>query len=92
MRISALLLTVLLAAYIQAENLLAKEAVTLPPKEKFHLYLLMGQSNMAGRGRMTDADRRPVPRVLMLTKENQWAPAKHPLHFGNLFFGDLSFF
>ena len=52
-----------------------------PPKEHFHLYLLMGQSNMAGRGKMTEADRRPVSRVWMLDKENRWVPAAHPVHF-----------
>ena len=28
-------------------------------KEDFHLYLLVGQSNMAGRGKVSDADRKP---------------------------------
>lgn len=53
----------------------------LPPKAQFHVYLLMGQSNMAGRGRMTEADRRPVSRVWMLDKLDRWVPAAHPLHF-----------
>jgi hypothetical protein len=46
------------------------------------IYLLMGQSNMAGRGKLTD-DYKSVadPRVLMLNKANEWVPAKHPLHF-----------
>ena len=48
----------------------------------FDLYLLIGQSNMSGRGYITgkfitegDAN------VFMLTKENKWVPAKNPLHF-----------
>jgi hypothetical protein len=53
----------------------------LPPQPQFHVYLLMGQSNMAGRGRMTDEDRRPVKRIWMLDKEDRWVPAAHPLHF-----------
>lgn len=57
------------------------EETTLPAKEKLHVYLLMGQSNMAGRGVMTDADRQPVARVLMLDKQDRWVPAAHPLHF-----------
>ena len=62
---------------------LAEEAVAvkLPPKENFHLFLLVGQSNMAGRGKITDEDRQPHPRVLTLTKADQWAPAIDPLHF-----------
>jgi hypothetical protein len=55
--------------------------VQLPPKERFHLFLLVGQSNMAGRGRVGQQDRQPHARVLMLTKDNRWAPAVAPLHF-----------
>jgi len=53
----------------------------LPPKGRFHLVLLVGQSNMAGRGEVADKDRKPYPRVLVFTKENEWAPAVDPLHF-----------
>lgn len=57
------------------------EPVKLPAKEKLHLYLLIGQSNMAGRGVMDEAAKQPHPRVLKFTKENIWAPATDPLHF-----------
>jgi hypothetical protein len=52
------------------------------PDPKFHLYLLVGQSNMAGRGIIT-AEYRDIsqPNVLMLDKENNWVTASHPLHF-----------
>ena len=53
----------------------------LPPREQFHLFLLTGQSNMAGRGKVTPEDQKPNPRVLMLNKQNQWVPAVDPLHF-----------
>ena len=53
----------------------------LPAKENFHLFLLVGQSNMAGRGLMTDADNIPPARVLMLNQAGAWVPAAHPLHF-----------
>lgn len=53
----------------------------LPRRENFYLFLLAGQSNMAGRGKVSDEDRAPVPRVLMLDKENQWVPAVEPLHY-----------
>lgn len=59
----------------------ADDAVKLPTKERFHLYLLIGQSNMAGRGKVEDVDKVPHPRVLMLTKDLKWAPAVDPLHF-----------
>ena len=54
--------------------------VKLPPKEKFHLYLLIGQSNMAGRGLVEEQDKVPHPRVVTFTKDQQWAPAVDPLH------------
>ena len=46
------------------------------------LYLLIGQSNMAGRGEITvEYKDEGSDNVLMLTKENNWVLAKHPLHF-----------
>jgi hypothetical protein len=51
------------------------------PKEKCHLYLLIGQSNMAGRGKVEAEDRKAHPRVLVLNKEDEWVPAVDPLHF-----------
>ena len=55
--------------------------ISLPPKEKFHLFLLVGQSNMAGRGVVEEQDRKPHPRVLMLNKEGKWLAAVDPMHF-----------
>ena len=49
--------------------------------ENLDLYLLIGQSNMAGRGAVTDADTQTHPRIWMLNRENQWVPAKDPVHF-----------
>lgn len=53
-----------------------------PGPEKMDIYLLMGQSNMAGRGEI-DAYYAKVkhPRVRMLTRDNRWVTARHPLHF-----------
>lgn len=47
----------------------------------FHLYVLAGQSNMAGRGTVDVEDKTPHPRVWMLNRENQWVPAVEPMHF-----------
>lgn len=60
---------------------LGAEPVKLPPREKFHLFLLAGQSNMAGRGIIQQEDRRPYSRVLMFDKNGQWVPAHAPIHF-----------
>lgn len=59
----------------------AAEDVTVPAKEKFHLFLLVGQSNMAGRGVVEEQDKVVNPRVLMLSKEGTWVPAADPMHF-----------
>ncbi len=53
----------------------------LPPRERFYLFLLVGQSNMAGRGKVADQDKQPIPRVLKLSKGGNWVPAIAPLHF-----------
>lgn len=47
----------------------------------FHLYLLIGQSNMAGRGKVELQDKVAVPRVLMLNKANEWVSAVDPISF-----------
>jgi len=57
------------------------DAPALPAKEKFHLFLLAGQSNMAGRGAVEAQDKVAHPRVLMLAKDGAWKPAVNPLHF-----------
>jgi len=57
------------------------ESPALPAKANFHLFLLVGQSNMAGRGTVTEADKIPHARVLMLNKAGEWVPAVDPLHF-----------
>jgi hypothetical protein len=50
----------------------------LPPKTSFHIYLLMGQSNMAGRGVVpAETDN---PHVLALNPDNHWVIARDPLH------------
>lgn len=60
---------------------LAADAPKLPAKERMKVFLLIGQSNMAGRGKVEEEDRTPVDRVLMLNKADEWAPAIEPLHF-----------
>ena len=47
----------------------------------FHLYLLIGQSNMAGRGEVDAQDQEIHPRVFTLDKACQWVPAADPIHF-----------
>ena len=69
----------------------ADSEAKLPDKADFHMFLLMGQSNMVGRGRLTKVP--PHPRILAVrcpwppratSPPNvvgmQWAPAVDPLH------------
>lgn len=84
MRLIALYLSfVCVAAFASISNLSAAEPQkpSLPARADFHLYLLMGQSNMAGRGVVEAQDKMPHPRVLKLSKDKQWLPAIDPLHF-----------
>jgi hypothetical protein len=45
------------------------------------LFLLAGQSNMAGRGDVAAEDRTSPPGILALNRELEWVPAAEPLHF-----------
>lgn len=59
---------------VSAENAIANK--------KLDIYILMGQSNMSGRGPLIDADSIIQNKnVLMFTKDLKWVAAKNPLHF-----------
>lgn len=49
-------------------------------KDQFHLYLLIGQSNMAGSNTIEAEDLVEDPRILSLDKNNAWQVAKAPLY------------
>jgi len=55
------------------------EPAKLPAKEKLRVYILMGQSNMAGRGAIEKVDKTPHPRVLTFATNDTWLPAIEPL-------------
>lgn len=84
--ISLSLLVVLIAVnlFAQPPAISPKErrVVNTPKsKAKFFLYLLAGQSNMAGRGAVTSADTIGDPRILTLNRDGEWEIAKDPIHF-----------
>lgn len=57
------------------------DIATLPPGAKqLDLYLLMGQSNMKGRGVMPDEPARDPRIVMMHINDDAWYLARHPLH------------
>lgn len=83
MKFPLFLLSISIAATFAAERPAEKlvAPADLPAKEKFHLYLLIGQSNMAGRGKV-DAESQPNdPRLLVFNREGKWAVAADPLHW-----------
>ncbi|ODS58586.1 MAG: hypothetical protein ABS36_03390 [Acidobacteria bacterium SCN 69-37] len=49
--------------------------------ENLQLFLLAGQSNMAGRGEVAPEDRVAHSRVWMFDRGRQWVPAIEPMHF-----------
>lgn len=60
----------------------ATSTTPTPPaqKENFHIYLLMGQSNMVGRDTSGLASQVDHPRVLALNADGLWAVARDPIH------------
>ena len=59
-----------LAAILITGGLRAEEPVNVPSsKENFHLFLLMGQSNMSGGVGLATGDTKPIPSVLKM----RWA-------------------
>jgi hypothetical protein len=74
--LAALLVSVALPASLGAAE------PALPAKRDFLIFLLAGQSNMAGRGKPLETqDQTAHSRVLVLGKEQTWAPAVDPLHW-----------
>ncbi|PXA03041.1 sialate O-acetylesterase [Coraliomargarita sinensis] len=49
-------------------------------KEAFHVYLLIGQSNMAGRAAFSEEEAKPLEKVYLLNAGDNWEPARNPLN------------
>jgi hypothetical protein len=73
------LLQCLTAICWEAQSGAAANSSRIPMKEKLYIYVLMGQSNMAGRGEIGGEDKTAHARVLMFTSSNQWEAAIEPL-------------
>ena len=56
-------------------------AADLPAADKFDLYLLIGQSNMAGRGVLSKEPQPAPERILKFGQDNSWVAGTEPLHF-----------
>ncbi len=75
--IAALALAPITLAFAQDR----KTNAALPANTSLDLFLLVGQSNMAGRGKLEDQDKIAPPRVWTFNRNQKWAPATDPLHF-----------
>jgi hypothetical protein len=50
------------------------------PADKLHIYLLIGQSNMAGRAAIPEGDTGVMDGCFLLDGENRWLPASNPIN------------
>jgi hypothetical protein len=53
----------------------------LPNPDSLYIFIMAGQSNMAGRGFVEPQDTLPNKRILTIDKSINWIYAKEPLHF-----------
>lgn len=72
---------VALAAMVVSGHARSLQLAPPPDRQAFHLFLLVGQSNMAGRGKVEPEDIVLLPRVLAFDKTRAWVPARDPMHF-----------
>lgn len=74
----ALCADAIVCANLYAQDTTAAIAGDPPPRR--HVYLLIGQSNMAGRAPIGDEDSGIVERCSLLNDKDEWEPAKNPLN------------
>ena len=46
--------------------------------EPVQIFLLVGQSNMAGRAKIAEADKAPIPNVYLFNADQKWEAAVPP--------------
>ena len=56
------------------------ETAIKPSKSQHHVYLLIGQSNMAGRAKFTGEDTKAIANAFLLNDKGEWVEAKNPLN------------
>ncbi len=77
----AVILLILLSFRWRLVAALFVGAASAYSQQNMDLYLLIGQSNMAGRGVVEEQDRKPIPGIYALNKAGAWVPAADPLHW-----------
>lgn len=53
----------------------------MPARENVWVFILAGQSNMAGRGVVAPMDTLPDKRIITISEKMEWILAKEPLHY-----------
>jgi hypothetical protein len=69
--------------WVSGANLYAKDKTPAGysgSKAKLHIYLLIGQSNMAGRAPFSAEEAAVIPKCYQLNGEDKWEPAMNPLN------------
>lgn len=56
------------------------EPITEPYRKEVHIYLCLGQSNMAGRAPIPDSAKGDIANVFLLNQNDKWETAKNPLN------------
>lgn len=51
------------------------------PSALLECYLLLGQSNMAGRGLVQEEDKKPVRNILVFDSQDKWVNQGEPIHY-----------
>jgi hypothetical protein len=84
MKIKRLILTLTFTLYcIGGSGLFSKDINSedyTGKKDKLHIYLLIGQSNMAGRAPFTKEESSAIKGVYLFNNKEEWEPAKNPLN------------
>ena len=69
--------------------LVRQKAKAFPQKDSLWIFLMAGQSNMAGRALVEPQDTLENPRILTLDQQGNWCYAKEPLHLDEPLFTGL---
>lgn len=78
---AGLLLSLVLTSALYSPGMQTTFAAVPASSQPMQLFLLAGQSNMAGRGDVAAQDQVVHPRIFVLNRQLEWVPAVEPLHF-----------
>src|SRR5690554_5708199 len=67
--------------FVESPTNESEQPSLMPSKDPVWVFLLAGQSNMAGRGLVEPQDTVTSKRILSINKAGELIPAKEPLHF-----------